>query len=86
MQPNCDYHDKSDSVLLNDEDKLKFQRLVGLLNHLQRMTRPDISFVMSFLSSSLSSPYTSDLNHAKYVLRYISGTFDYGLFYKSSPL
>ena len=45
------------------------------------MTRPDISYVVQQLSQFLSDPRTPHLNAAIYVIRYLKGTIDHGLFY-----
>ena len=48
-------------------------------------TRPDLSYIVSKLSQFMHKPTKFHLNAAKYVLRYLKGTKEYGLkFYKST--
>ena len=47
-------------------------------------TRPDLSWIVSRLSQTLSNPRTGDLIAAKHVLRYLKGTVDYELCFKKS--
>ena len=43
---------------------------------------PDIMHVVSLVSRYMESPTEVHLHAAKRILRYLSGTIDYGLFYK----
>src|SRR5512140_2982070 len=45
-------------------------------------TRPDICFVVTYLSQFMSKPTNSHLSMAKHVLCYLKGTVNYGLTYK----
>jgi hypothetical protein len=44
-------------------------------------TKPNIFFVVNTLSQYLVEPRRVDLVAAKYVMRYLKGTMDYGLYY-----
>ena len=58
--------------------------LVGKLNYLAVVSRPDLSFVVSSLSQVLKNP-SHDLSFlAEKVLCYLKGTFDLGLVFKHS--
>ena len=47
-------------------------------------TRPDICFAVNTLSQYMVNPKHVHLIGAKYVMRYLKGTLDYGLRYTSS--
>ncbi|XP_073841492.1 uncharacterized protein [Musca autumnalis] len=49
-------------------------------------TRPDLAFSAGVLSRSLESPTSEDVQRLKRVLRYIAGTLDYGIIYKTNGL
>ena len=42
-------------------------------------TRPDICSIVTILSQYMSKPTMAHLNMAKYVLRFLKGTIDFGL-------
>ncbi len=65
------------------DDKEAFQSLIGALNWLSVMTRPDITYAVSNLSRSLKNPTPDHIKAAKRVLRYLAGTVNDGLLYKS---
>ena len=48
--------------------------MIGCLMYAAIMTRPDISFAVSYLSQYLDSPRTTHLNAVARVFRYLSGT------------
>ena len=59
-----------------------FRKLIGCLRYFT-LTRPDLIFFVSYLSQFMSKPYSNHMAAAKRVLRYIKGTSDFGLVYKS---
>ena len=59
-----------------------FRKLIGCLRYLT-LTRPDLIFSVSYLSRFMSKPHSNHMAVVKRVLRYIKGTSDYGLVYKS---
>jgi len=63
------------------KEKEAYQSLLGVLNWLSIMTRPDITYAVSTLSRSLQNPTPGHMNAAKRVLRYLAGTVDDGLLY-----
>lgn len=69
---------------LNDDsgeaDPKVYRRLIGGLIYLTH-TRPEISFAVELLSRFMQSPSKQHLGAARRVLRYISGTLNYGLHY-----
>ena len=61
-----------------------FMSLVGKLNYLSVVSRPDLNFVVSFSSQVLKNPSHDPWLLAKKVLRLLNGTFDLGLVFKHS--
>ena len=59
-----------------------FRKLIGCLRYLT-LTRPNLIFLVSYLSQFMSKPYSNHMAAEKRVLRYIKGTSDYGLVYES---
>ncbi|KAL0334641.1 UNVERIFIED_CONTAM: Retrovirus-related Pol polyprotein from transposon TNT 1-94 [Sesamum radiatum] len=64
-------------------DSTTFRSLVGSLRYLT-CTRPDILFAVGLVSRFMENPSEEHMNAAKRILRYLKGTFDYGIFYTSS--
>ena len=58
-----------------------YRKLIGCVRYLT-LTRPNLIFLVSYLSRFMSKPYSNHLAAAKRILRYIKGTSDYGLVYK----
>lgn len=58
-----------------------FQQLIGSLMYLSVLTRPDISYSVSFLSQFNNSYSLIHWKHAKRILRYLSKTKSYGLMF-----
>ncbi|KAB1208824.1 Copia protein [Morella rubra] len=85
---------KSASTPLAANEKLKkengadkanvttYRSLVGSLLYLTA-TRPDIMFAASLLSRYMQDPSQNHFAAGKRVLRYLSGTLDYGILYKA---
>ena len=61
----------------------EYRTLVGNLQYLS-FTRPDIAYAVNKLSQFMHSPTTDHWQAAKRVLRYLSGTSTFGLFYSNS--
>ena len=61
-------------------DDTLYKQLVGSLMY-STSTRPDLMFVVSLLSRYMAHPTTLHLQAAKHVLRYVKGTFAFGVFY-----
>lgn len=50
------------------------------------VTRPDLMFVVCLLARFMSDPKAEHMLSAKRVLRYVSGTMDFGVLYKKSSV
>ena len=59
-----------------------FRRIIGCLRYLT-LTRPDLVYSVSYLSRFMSKPYSNHMTAAKRILRYVKGTINFGLKYKS---
>jgi hypothetical protein len=63
-------------------DGRMYRSLIGSLLYLTS-TRPDIVFAVNYLSRFMQNPSQTHHIAAKRVLRYLKGTLDFGLFFKS---
>ena len=75
-------------VVLTDCNKRKYpyQNLIGSLMYLSVLTRPDISYSLSYLSQFNNHYDTSHWKCAKHILRYLKGTVDYSIKYSNDEL
>jgi len=69
-------NDKSPSV-----DKTKYRSVIGSLRYLVN-TRPDIAYAVGIVSRYMEDPKGSHWAAVKQILRYLSGTVNYGCIYK----
>jgi len=69
----------SEGEILFEEDTQRYQSIIGSLTYVMIGTRPDITFVLSKLSSYVSEPGKNHLVAAKRVLRYLQFSKDYNL-------
>ena len=74
-----------DGFQATSDETSAYQSLVGALNWLSIMTRPDITYAVSKLGRHLANPMPAHMTAAKRVLRYLSGTIDHGLFFGPGP-
>lgn len=61
-------------------DSTMYRSLVGSLRYLVH-TRPNIAFAVGYVSRFMEKPQQEHLVAVKHLLRYISGTIDYGIMY-----
>jgi deoxyuridine 5'-triphosphate nucleotidohydrolase len=67
----------------------KLRKILGSLNWLTTQTRPDIATITNIIAHYQSNPSPGHLEAAKYVLRYLKGTANFGITFSSrvnSPL
>ena len=61
-------------------DVILYRGIIGCLLYITA-SRPDIAFSVGVCSRFQSNPMVSHLNAIKRIIKYVSGTCDYGLFY-----
>lgn len=80
------------NTLVQQEEKdepctAPYQEIIGSLNYAACLCRPDITFAVSLLSRFNRAPMIKHWEAAKRVLKYLSGTIDYGIkFDTNQPL
>lgn len=62
-------------------DETFYKQIIGSLMYIT-ITRPDLQFAVSLLSRFMAKPTQLHLQAAKRVLRYLSGTMYFGIWYK----
>ena len=67
-------------------DQAVFQSAVSSLLYLSTCTRSDIAYAVSNVAKFCSKPTTRHWSAVKRILRYLRGTFDYGLQYVGDGL
>jgi hypothetical protein len=72
---------KEDATSGEIMDDTVYQQLVGLLMYLVN-TRPNIFYVVNQLSQVMVKPTKIFWKEGKHVLRYVRGTYEYGLWYR----
>ena len=70
---------------LHPNEITEYQALVGGLNWVAIITRPDISYTLSRLAKFMSKPSKIHLEAAKQALRFLAGTKDIGLIFGTKP-
>lgn len=80
---------KSSEVLTTGKENSKehnfpYRQAVGALMYLMLGTRPDLAYSVGFFSRSLENPTLEDVGRVKRVFRYIKGTKDTGIVYRSN--
>lgn len=67
-----------------DSIDIPYRELIGSLLYISTMSRPDITFAISYLSRFLDKPTKTLWTAAKRILRYIKETIDYSLVYEKN--
>lgn len=81
MEANRHLTKAEDGYQASKEDVEAFSSLVGALQWLSNMTRPDITYVVGKLSKYTANPTLYHIDTAKWVVQYLAGTPDWGLRY-----
>jgi hypothetical protein len=61
-------------------DATEYRSMVGSLRYLVN-TRPDLAFSVEYVSRFIEMPHEEHLAAVKHILRYLAGTWNWGLFY-----
>jgi hypothetical protein len=64
----------------NAVDAIEYRSLVGSLMYLTH-TRPDLHFVVGYVSRYMEEPHEEHLAAVKHILRFIAGSSSLGVFY-----
>lgn len=79
MSPDWIHAD--DSPKLNKESEQKYKSCVMMLSYLAQQSRPDIVFAVNTLAQHQTDCREADMKALEYLLRYLKGTWDYGITY-----
>lgn len=71
----------SGKVETENKEKYPYREAVGALAYLMVGTRPDIAYAVGVASRKLESPSKEDWLGVKRILRYVKGTYSYGIKY-----
>lgn len=74
----------STSGKVDQAPKFPYRQAVGALMYLMLGTRPDLAYSVGFISRTLENPTQEDVVRVKRVFRYIAGTLDLGIVYRSN--
>lgn len=69
---------------VRNESKFPYREVIGSLMYLAIATRPDISYAIGNCSRFMENPATVHIGAVKRILKYISGTLNFGLCYSGS--
>ena len=78
--------DDETSKVLSREDHELYRRIIGKLMFAAVAVQIDIAYTVNRLSQYLSEPHKVHLLAAKHVLRYLRGSPNLGITYKSTPV
>ena len=79
--PSSWQHDES-SPLLDSADSTKFKSFLMRLSYMVQQTRPDMAYAVNTLAQYQVTARECDWNALVHLLRYLRGTWDYGLFFQ----
>ena len=82
MDPNVKL--VKDDSYSNKIDPILYQSMVGSLLHAARATRSDIAHAVGLVSKFNSAPTQAHLTAVKRIFRYLKGTIDLKLQYRST--
>lgn len=84
MTDTCLNHTSMDNCTDPFNDETLYRITIGVLQHIC-VTRPNIHFAVNKLSQYLQTPYTIHWKVVLYVLRYLKGTMNHGLLFRTNP-
>jgi hypothetical protein len=76
------------SLVASEADPVNVTQMpkaIDMLTYLALYTRPDIAFTVNVLAQFTSSPNKAHWLLVKHLLRYLAGTFDFGVHFTSGP-
>jgi hypothetical protein len=65
-------------------DKELYMKIIGSLNYLSIISRPDIAYAVSYFSRFMTNPFKTHFIGLKRILRYLKGTKNYEIAYSRS--
>jgi transposase InsO family protein len=81
IDPNVRLGKADDEYVPSKEDVTAFQSMLGSIMYVMCQSRPDIAFGVSKVSQYAARPDNSHWTALKRILRYLSGTKEYGIVY-----
>ncbi|KAL7636900.1 UNVERIFIED_CONTAM: hypothetical protein RMT77_012658 [Armadillidium vulgare] len=69
---------------IETRESFPYRSAIGALLYLATGTRPDIAFTVSYLARSVDNPSKEDITKVKRVFRYLKGTLEKGIIYRSN--
>ena len=81
MDCGSELHAAPDDYTADKEDAAGYRSLVGALQWLVTMTRPDLAYSVGKCGRWSNNPTSEHLTAVKRITRYLAGTLDYGLCY-----
>jgi hypothetical protein len=73
---------KNDNEIINQKE---YSSIIGSLCYATNCTRPDIAYAVGVISRFTSKPSRDHWHAIEQVMKYLSSTKTYGLFYKKYP-
>ena len=77
-------YENNDNEEDTEGDTRRYREIVGSLVYAMTCSRPDLSWIVTKLSSHLNNPTKADWMTVKHVLRYIKGTLNHKLVFRAS--
>ena len=75
-------NEQPDEILLNEEEKKRYQGIVGCLTYVSQVLRYDAIYVVGQLARPMAKPSKIHMMAAKHTLRYLAGTTEFSSTYK----
>ena len=83
MSPSWKHDDNGET--LSPEESEKYRSYVMQAAWVATQTRPDIAYTVNTLAQHMQNPNESDMRALVYLLRYLRGTYDWGLVLSCEP-